>query len=117
MRSITLLLLAVLAVPAVAAPGDAQVQAALQAAEAGQDYDAAAIAAVRQGHGLLMVLSYQVAEELAAGSLVRILRAFEPPPIPMQLVMPTTRLMPPRVRAFLDLAVPRLSALDVLERG
>ena len=45
MRSVTLLLLAVLAVPAVAAPGDAQVQAALQAAEAGQDYDAAAIAA------------------------------------------------------------------------
>ena len=45
MRSITLLLLAVLAVPAAAAPGDAQVQAALQAAEAGQDYDAAAIAA------------------------------------------------------------------------
>ena len=45
MRSVTLLLLAVLAVPAMAAPGDAQVQAALQAAEAGQDYDAAAIAA------------------------------------------------------------------------
>ena len=45
MRSVTLLLLAVLAIPAMAAPGDAQVQAALQAAEAGQDYDAAAIAA------------------------------------------------------------------------
>ncbi len=45
MRSVTLLLLAVLAVLAMAAPGDAQVQAALQAAEAGQDYDAAAIAA------------------------------------------------------------------------
>ena len=45
MRSVTLLLLAVLAVPAMAAPGDAQVQAALQAAEAGQNYDAAAIAA------------------------------------------------------------------------
>jgi DNA-binding transcriptional LysR family regulator len=77
----------------------------------------AAIAAARDGHGLLMVLSYQVAAELADGSLVRLLRPFERPPIPVQLVVPTARLMPTRVRAFLDFVVPRLSALDVLERG
>ena len=76
----------------------------------------AAVAAARDGHGVLSVLSYQVASELADGSLVRILRRFERPPIPVQLVVPTARLMPPRVRFFLDFAVPRLSALGVLER-
>lgn len=77
----------------------------------------AAIAAARDGHGLLMVLSYQVAAELTHGSLIRLLQPFERPPIPVQLVVPTARLMPPRVRTFLDFAVPRLSALDVLESG
>ncbi|MFT3897702.1 MAG: transglycosylase SLT domain-containing protein [Thermomonas sp.] len=45
MRTGFLLSLALLASPASAAPGDAQVQAALQAAEAGQPYDQASIAA------------------------------------------------------------------------
>jgi DNA-binding transcriptional LysR family regulator len=75
----------------------------------------AAIAAALTGHGVLSVLSYQVAAELAEGSLVRLLRDFERPPIPVQFVMPTTRLMAPRVRAFLDFALPRLSSLDVLK--
>jgi DNA-binding transcriptional LysR family regulator len=64
-----------------------------------------------------MVLSYQVAGELGDGTLIRILQDFERPPIPVQLVMPTARLMPPRVRTFLDFAVPRLSTLAVLESG
>jgi DNA-binding transcriptional LysR family regulator len=77
----------------------------------------AAIVAAREGHGVLSVLSYQVATELADGSLVRLLRRFERSPIPVQLVVPTAKLMPPRVRAFLDFAVPRLASLDVLERS
>jgi DNA-binding transcriptional LysR family regulator len=77
----------------------------------------AAIVAAREGHGILSVLSYQVAGELADGSLVRLLRRFERPAIPVQLVVPTAKLMPPRVRAFLDFAVPRLASLDVLERA
>ncbi len=76
----------------------------------------AAIVAARDGHGILSALSYQVAAELADGSLVRVLRRFERPSIPVQLVVPTARLMPPRVRTFLDFALPRLSALEVLER-
>ena len=75
----------------------------------------AAIAAARAGHGLLMVLSYQVALALVEGSLVRVLQDFERPAIPVQLVVPTARLMPPRVRTFIDFAVPRLSALAVLD--
>src|SRR5262249_11063575 len=77
----------------------------------------AAIVAARQGHGILSVLSYQVAAELAEGSLVRLLRRFERPPIPVQLVVPSAKLMPPRVRAFIDFAVPRLASLGVLERA
>lgn len=75
----------------------------------------AAIAAAVAGHGVLSVLSYQVAAELAEGSMVRLLRDFERPPIPVQFVMPTARLMLPRVRAFVDFALPRLSSLDVLK--
>jgi DNA-binding transcriptional LysR family regulator len=75
----------------------------------------AAITAGRDGHGIVSVLSYQVAAELADGSLVRILRRYERPPIPVQLVVPTARLMPPRVRTFLDFALQRLAALDVLK--
>ena len=74
----------------------------------------AAIAAARDGYGVLSVLSYQVAAELAGGTLVRLLRDFERPAIPVQFVMPTARLMLPRVRAFLDFALPRLSGLDSL---
>lgn len=77
----------------------------------------AAIAAARDGQGILSVLSYQVATELAEGSLVRLLQPFERPPIPVQLVVPTARLMPPRVRTFLDFALPRLSKLAVLDGG
>jgi DNA-binding transcriptional LysR family regulator len=77
----------------------------------------AAIAAAREGRGLVQVLSYQVAKDVAAGRLVRMLREFEPPAIPVHLVFPSARLMAPRVRAFVDFAVPRLSALAVLREG
>jgi DNA-binding transcriptional LysR family regulator len=55
-----------------------------------------------------------MADDLAAGTLVRLLPEWEPAPQPVQLVVPSARLMPTRVRAFLDHAVPRLAALAVL---
>ena len=51
---------------------------------------------------MLAVLSYQVAPDLASGTLVRLLMPFERPPVPVQLVYPSARLLAPRVRAFLD---------------
>ncbi|WP_375786032.1 LysR substrate-binding domain-containing protein [Bradyrhizobium sp. Pha-3] len=63
-----------------------------------------AIGLTRDGMGLTRVLSYQVADELAAGSLVRVLRDYEVAPIPVQLVYPSARLMAPRIRNFLDFA-------------
>jgi len=73
-----------------------------------------AVAAAREGRGVLRTLSYQVAPDLAAGRLVRLLARYEVAPVPVQLVMPSARLMAPRVRAFLDFAVPRLAALPEL---
>ena len=38
--------------------------------------------AAREGRGIAQLLSYQVADDLAAGRLVRLLQAWEPPPMP-----------------------------------
>ncbi|MGX5735106.1 LysR family transcriptional regulator [Bosea thiooxidans] len=70
-----------------------------------------ALIAARAGRGLTRALSYQAADDLAAGTLVRLLPAFEPPPLPVQLVIPGGRHPPPRVRAFIDHAVERLPQL------
>jgi DNA-binding transcriptional LysR family regulator len=74
----------------------------------------AALVAVRAGHGVTRVLSYQVAEELAVGTLVRLLRAYEPPALPVSLVTASID-PPPRVRAFVAHAMPLLSALSVVQ--
>ena len=73
------------------------------------------IEAAIEGRGIAAPLSYQVADALSSGQLVRLLRDFEPPTSPVQFVYPTARLMAPKLRAFLDFAVPRLSALPVLQ--
>jgi DNA-binding transcriptional LysR family regulator len=74
---------------------------AVTPAEAGID---AAIA----GIGVARVLSYQVAAAVKADKLKLVLRPFELPEIPVSLVHPEARLTPPKVRAFLDFATPRL---------
>ena len=74
----------------------------------------ATLSAARDGHGIARPLSYQVAEDLAAGRLVRLLEAFEPAPLPVQLVTPSARLTPARVRAFLDHAAAALAVLPAV---
>lgn len=73
--------------------------------------------AARAGRGLARVLSYQAADDLASGALVRLLPEFEPPPLPVQLVVPGGRQPSPRVRAFIDHAVARLPALAPIGAG
>jgi DNA-binding transcriptional LysR family regulator len=75
------------------------------------------IEAAMQGRGVTRVFSYQLADELADGRLVRLLGPYEPAPIPVQLVTVSARLMPPRVRAFLDFAAAELSGLEVIRPG
>jgi DNA-binding transcriptional LysR family regulator len=68
----------------------------------------AAIDAAIAGMGITRVLSYQAAAAIKSGKLKLILRPFELPEIPVSLVHPEARLTPPKVRAFLDFAAPRL---------
>jgi DNA-binding transcriptional LysR family regulator len=74
----------------------------------------AAIAAAAAGLGITRVLSYQIADALNEGRLVRILASFEPEPWPVSFVYPPRGLVPQKLRAFLSFATPRIS--DVLSR-
>ena len=76
------------------------------------DVDARILAA-QAGHGIARVLSYQAADGLADGSLVRLLPAFEPPPVPVQLVTgPGPRAA--KVESFLEAATKALRALPAI---
>jgi DNA-binding transcriptional LysR family regulator len=77
------------------------------------DIDAMLLAA-RSGSGLARALSYQVVDELAAGSLVRLLADFEPAEEPVHLVFPGGGLMRPSVRGFVTFAARYLAGLDVV---
>ena len=68
----------------------------------------AAIDSAMASFGITRVLSYQVADALAEGSLVRLLRGYENEPAPVHLLYPQGRYPAPKLRAFLDLAAPRL---------
>jgi DNA-binding transcriptional LysR family regulator len=70
----------------------------------------AAVDAALSGLGITRVLSYQVARPIRDGSLAIALEAFEPSPWPVSLLHGSGRLVPLKLRAFLDLAVPRLRA-------
>lgn len=67
-----------------------------------------AIDAALAGVGLTRVLSYQVAEALHSGALVRVLPAFEPRALPVSLVYASQGRLPLKLRAFIDYALPRL---------
>jgi DNA-binding transcriptional LysR family regulator len=63
--------------------------------------NAANVAACVNGVGIGHFYSYQVAEHVRIGKLVTVLHAFEPAPVPVNLVYPHARLMSPRVQYVL----------------
>lgn len=65
----------------------------------------AAIGHAERGGGLTMALAYQVADAVRARRLRIVLAEFEPAPLPIQVVYPTTRLLSAKVRAFIELIV------------
>lgn len=67
-----------------------------------------ALDACRKGLGCGRFLGYQVHELESTGQLVRVLPDWEPSKIDVSLVYPHSRLLSPRIRAFVDWAVPRL---------
>ena len=68
----------------------------------------AAIDAAICGLGITRCLSYQVAAALRSGALATVLDAFERRLSPVSLVHAGGRLLPLKLRAFLDFAAPRL---------
>lgn len=68
----------------------------------------AAIAAAEAGDGITIALSYMVADSIREGRLVPVLEDFGPDPVAVQLVYPQSRLVAPKIRAFVDYAAPRL---------
>jgi DNA-binding transcriptional LysR family regulator len=70
---------------------------------------AAASSAV-DAHGVTRLFSYHIATEIKEGLLRVILADAEHAPIPVHLVSPYGRLAVPKVRAFVDFALPRLRA-------
>lgn len=68
----------------------------------------AAIDAAVAGVGITRVLCYQAAAAARAGALSLILEDIEPPALPVSLVHTGERLLPLKLRAFLDFAAPRV---------
>ncbi|MEA3411411.1 MAG: LysR family transcriptional regulator [Pseudomonadota bacterium] len=62
----------------------------------------ASIEACASDVGFGRFLCYQVAPLIRTGKLVRVLADYEPPPMPLSLVYPHTRLLSSRVRAMVD---------------
>jgi DNA-binding transcriptional LysR family regulator len=69
-----------------------------------------AVGSAVEGYGLTRAFSYQVAEEVREGRLVIVLPECESPAMPVHVLTPEGRLSVPKVRAFVDFAVPRLKA-------
>ena len=70
----------------------------------------AAIAAAEAGTGITIALSYMVAKSHPRWALGASAHELVSPPVPVQLVYPESRLVAPKVRAFIDYAAPRLRA-------
>ncbi len=73
-----------------------------------------AVAAAVRGRGLARLLSYQVADDVAAGRLRIVLADYEPAPIPVHIVYAAGRKASAKVRAFVDFAATRLRRENVL---
>lgn len=68
----------------------------------------AGVAAAVSGIGIVRVLSYQVETLIASGTLAKLLTDYESTRYPISLIYPSQRQVPLKLRAFLDMAIPRL---------
>lgn len=68
----------------------------------------AAVDAAIDGIGATLVLEHDVAAAVSAGKLRYILQKFEVEPIPVHLLHLSRNVMPMKLRAFIDFAVPKL---------
>jgi DNA-binding transcriptional LysR family regulator len=63
------------------------------------------LATARLGLGLVQLPYFHADKDLAQGTLVQVLRAWPPRPVPVSLLYPRNRQLSPRVRVFLDWAM------------
>ena len=82
-------------------PGRPAVEIAVSGAIMSNDGEVAHEAALA-GAGIVLKSIWYVAEDLAAGRLVRILEDYQSPASPIQAVFPSARHLAPKTRAFLD---------------
>ena len=73
----------------------------------------AAISAAVAGSGIVRALSYQVADHIAAGRLIRLLPDEPSPALPVSLLFQSGRKNHPNLRAFIDTAQRRLRGADL----
>lgn len=83
------------------------VEVALRARLVANDYDMLRTVACA-GYGVALLPEFQCAEELRAGSLVRLLAPWSAPEVPVVALYPSTRHLPPKVLALLELLRERL---------
>lgn len=76
---------------------------------------APAVQACLAGLGFCMFFSYQVAHHLAHNQLQVVLESFEPPPRPINVVYPHARLLPARIKFFIEWIKLELKDLPTLK--
>lgn len=69
-----------------------------------------ALEAAKDGFGLTRLISYQIANELAAGKIKMVLSEYEEAPLPVHVIHREGRHGSAKVRSFVDLAVAKLRA-------
>lgn len=69
-----------------------------------------ALEAAKDGFGLTRLISYQVANELAAGTIKAVLSGYEEAPLPIHVIHCEGRHRSAKVRSFVDMAVEKLRA-------
>jgi DNA-binding transcriptional LysR family regulator len=70
----------------------------------------AGVEAAVRGAGIVQALCYQVTDAVCAGRLTVLLRVHEPRHAPVSLVYQRGKTVPAKLRAFLDMAAPRLQS-------
>lgn len=70
------------------------------------------VCAVGAGLGLAQLPDLIAADAVKSGTVVEVLAAYRPKPMPISVVFPTSRHMPPRLRVFIDALAARRGAAD-----